>query len=103
MNYQVQEENVRTLQEHENELSALETEREELISSFKEKEKNLLEEVENVRESSFLEIENNVSEMSALREKLENLSEEYHQVDLAFPIVQYFAISSALLLETPSI
>ena len=87
---------MRTLQEHENELSALETEREELISSFKDKEKNLLEEVENVRESSFLEIANNVSEMSALREKLENLSQEYQQVVLPFPIVHYFAISSAL-------
>ena len=77
---QVQEENVRTLQDHDHELATLETERDEMISSFREKESKLLEEVENVRESSFVEMENTVSEMATQREMFEDLSQKYDQV-----------------------
>ena len=77
---QIQEDNVRTLQDHDQELSALETERKEMISSFREKETKLLEEVENVRESSFVEIEGTVAEMTEQREMYQDLSHKYEQV-----------------------
>ena len=77
---QIQEDNVRTLQDHDQELSALETERKEMISSFREKETKLLEEVENVRESSFVEIEGTVAGMAEQREMYQDLSQKYEQV-----------------------
>ncbi|XP_063678495.1 ninein-like [Bolinopsis microptera] len=78
--FKLQGDNVQTLQDHDQELSVLETEREEIISSFKEKETKLLEEVENVRETSFVEIEGTVAEMEEQREMYQDLSHKYEQV-----------------------
>ena len=71
---------MRTLQEHDQELATLETERDQLISSFREKESKLLEEVENVQEASFAEMENTASEMAEMRDKYDDLSQKYEQV-----------------------
>ena len=71
---------MRTLQEHDQELATLETERDQLISSFREKESKLLEEVENVQEASIAEMENTASEMAEMRDKYDDLSQKYEQV-----------------------
>ena len=73
---------MRTLQEHDQELATLETERDQLISSFREKESKLLEEVENVQEASFAEMENTASEMAEMRDKYDDLSQKYEQVSV---------------------
>ena len=71
---------MRTLQEHDQELATLETERDQLISSFREKESKLLEEVQNVQEASIAEMENTASEMAEMRDKYDDLSQKYEQV-----------------------
>ena len=71
---------MRTLQEHDQELATLETERDQLISSFREKESKLLEEVLNVQEASIAEMENTASEMAEMRDQYDDLSQKYEQV-----------------------